>query len=246
MNRRFPWNNEEKELLKSKNSDEFLEKKISEFFESKKVKFHARQKFVVNKNVLIKEEINICRTEKDNKGSHIHKGVHSPLGDIDLYPIFIKGWDIMGNGIELNYDTLGFHNVSIKVVLEKLAEGMGHAKYLHWLEELLKDEAQETNNDFIQEMPQDIKLRHSILLLYEFGIVEHIETELKNRGINLAQVNRNYVPSLLAVLMNITDKASQETIRKEISQHSNIKPPINTLNKLLATFGLEIQKLNKQ
>jgi hypothetical protein len=92
-------------------------------------------------------------------------------------------------------------------------------------------------------IPEKIKIRHSLLLMYEFGVIKHLETELKNRGVNLAQENRNYLPNLLSVLMNISDKGNQETIRKEISQHLQIIPPLNSLNAILANFGLEIKEL---
>lgn len=93
------------------------------------------------------------------------------------------------------------------------------------------------------EIPGNMKLRHSILIMYELGIIEYLETELKKRGIKLDQQNRNYLPNLLSIIMNAKDRSTQETIRKEISQHPSIKTPTNVLNKILANFSLQVNNL---
>jgi hypothetical protein len=119
-------------------------------------------------------------------------------------------------------------------------------KWHFFLEEKQKQNIVNVQSISEQEMPDKIKLRHSLLLMYELGVIDCLMTELKSRGIDMSAQKREYLSNLLSVLMNVNDKSTRDTIRKEISGISNIKTPVNSLNKILAGFGLEVNKLKKE
>jgi hypothetical protein len=218
---------------------------------------NAEQKFNLKKAFdNIDREIKILRLEGDALKKYYSKKINNIFGGSVSYLLSIDETKIeLYEDINIDFHLLKESTIdesTIKTMLIKRENGNFFTHYRgisiitelnSRLDELEKQCEQLIEEKSLSDIPEDIKLRHSILLMYELGIIQQLETELRNRGINLAQQHRNYLPNLLSVLMNVNDKSTQETIRKEISQHTKIKPPINPLNKILAAFGLNVENL---
>jgi hypothetical protein len=104
-----------------------------------------------------------------------------------------------------------------------------------------------------ENIDPNLVLRHQTLLFFEFGIIEHIERELEERGIDIELQQKNYVARILAYLMNFEGPLS--TIRNEykyLTKYHKTPPKnqnpfnptaIKEIKKILTEFELDIKRL---
>ena len=237
------------------NTNRDLTVESNQIFISLKTEFEIKIKNSVSPIALIYQEQKRLEDLKDDIDYCL------VINNFSLYPFYKFGWDMAVNG-EFTVNNDLFHrfpsaldkvfnenwtNDDIELIfreigIEEVISGIANARYYYWLEDF-KDDKLMSNSDESNshQEPESIALRHSILLMYELGIIEHLEEELKIRGIRLANENRNYLPNLLSILMNLSERSKKETLRKEISKHNNIEVPEKSLNQLLAPFGLNVK-----
>ena len=163
---------------------------------------------------------------------------------------FVSIWEEMKGHILKREEFINFHYehsedkeafltvIEYEIRDDLMNSSMAKFNAINFLDDWLKEKKQ----THVVSPPEYLeKLRHRLLLFEELGIINNLKEELKSRGVNLEFQNRDYLPRLLAVLMN--EEAGFETLRKDFSQldKSSVKTAtaMKEVKKVLLEFNIE-------